>query len=66
MKCACCGKHIREAYYQQAGRTYGPTCGKRLGLDAPNWANPVTRHKFKLLKNSMKKIVVQDGQEEMF
>lgn len=66
MKCACCGKYIRQAYYMQAGRTYGPTCGKRLGLDKPSSTNPITRHNFKSSKIIMKKALLQDGQEELF
>ena len=65
MKCACCGKYIRQAYYMQAGRTYGPTCGQRLGLNMPNWQNPITRHKFKVAK-PVTKAAVQDGQEQLF
>ena len=73
MKCACCLRQIREAYYTQAGNTYGPTCGKRLGLDIAcksldmkNWNKPVTYHKPKLSNTIQKKIVVQNGQEELF
>lgn len=68
MKCACCGKYIREAYYHQAGRTYGPTCGKRLGLDigldVKLWNSPITKYKFK--KAVQQKVVVQDGQGSLF
>lgn len=66
MKCANCMRSIREAYFEQDGRTYGPTCGKRLGIDARSRLScgPIIKHK--LSKAMHKKIVVQDGQEELF
>jgi len=49
----------------QAGKTYGPTCGKRLGLtiglDPALWNSPITKR-----KSARQKIVVQNGQEELF
>jgi len=66
MRCYACHRQIKQAYYEQAGKTYGPTCGKRLDLKhAKLWSNPVTKHKFKGVF-SKSTLEVQDGQQVLF
>jgi len=65
MRCYACHRQIKQAYYEQAGKTYGPTCGKRLNLKhAEFWFNKVTKHKFKGAISN--RIFVQDGQQVLF
>jgi len=65
MRCYACHRPIKQAYYEQAGKTYGPTCGKRLDLDrATLWSTPVTKHKFKGAISN--RTFVQDGQKVLF
>jgi hypothetical protein len=66
MNCANCGRKIREAYYQQGGRVYGPKCGLDLGLNVPNKTNPITMQRMKQSKSTPKKVIVQDGQADLF
>ena len=69
MRCYHCHRHIRQAYYTQGGKTYGPECGKRLGLDvgldARLWNSPVTKHK-PIKVSARIKVEIQDGQVELF
>ncbi len=63
MKCYACHRQIKQAYYEQDGKTYGPTCGKRLDIEhAKLWSNPVTKHK---IQHDLR-VVVQDGQQALF
>lgn len=62
MRCARCLRPIREAYFVQAGKSYGPTCGKKLGLAVGLRDSPITRRK----AAHPRVAVVQDGQAELF
>lgn len=69
MRCYHCHRHIRQAYYTQGGKTYGPECGKRLGLDvgldARLWNSPVTKHKAKGAISN-RTLEIQNGQQQLF
>ncbi len=63
MRCYECHRPIKQAYYEQDGKTYGPTCGKRLDIEhAEFWFNKVTKHK---IQHDLR-VVVQDGQQALF
>ena len=65
MRCYACHRQIKQAYYEQDGKTYGPTCGKRLNLKhAEFWFNKVTKHKVKGAISN--RTFVQDGQKVLF
>lgn len=72
MRCYHCHRYIRKAYYTQGGKTYGPECGRKLGLDKAAadtsmkyFHNPVTKHKAKGAISN-RTLEVQDGQVELF
>ena len=66
MRCYACHRPIKQAYYEQAGKTYGPSCGKRLDIEhAKLWSNPVTKHKVKGAISN-RTLEVQDGQQVLF
>ena len=67
MRCYECHRPIKQAYYEQDGKTYGPTCGKRLDIEhAEFWFNKVTKHKVKKQPLHDLRVVVQDGQKVLF
>jgi len=67
MRCYACHRQIKQAYYEQDGKTYGPSCGKRLDIEhAEFWFNKVTKHKVSKGVISKSTLEVQEGQQVLF